>query len=56
MATMPTVTVKVTVDDAMRAYLMTRRQTLLMELGAIEDLLGIERTKKPKHLGERVNL
>jgi hypothetical protein len=33
----------------LRAYLLTRRQALLMELGQIEDLLGLERTKVPKH-------
>jgi len=34
--------------QAMEAYLMRRRQCLLMELGQIEDLLGLERTKIPK--------
>ena len=30
--------------EAERRYLMTKRQTLIMELGAIEDLLGMERS------------
>jgi len=29
-------------------YLMTRRQTLIMELGALEDLLGMERSIVPR--------
>lgn len=32
----------------MREYLLRRRQVLLMELGQIEDTLGIERTVTPK--------
>lgn len=35
--------------DVLRSYLLRRRQVLLMELGEIEDVLGLERTKPPKH-------
>jgi hypothetical protein len=28
----------------LHAYLMTKRQTLIMELGALEDILGIDRS------------
>jgi len=34
--------------DQERTYYMTRRQTLIMELGALEDLLGMERSIVPK--------
>lgn len=36
-------------DDPTRRYLISRRQTLLMELGAIEDVLGLPRSVVPKH-------
>ena len=36
------------VAPSMEAYLMRRRQCLLMELGQIEELLGLERTKPPR--------
>lgn len=35
--------------ESLRAYLMSRRQSLLIELGALEDTLGLARTKAPKH-------
>jgi hypothetical protein len=34
--------------DAEREYYMRRRQCLIMELGALEDLLGLERSIVPK--------
>ena len=34
--------------DAEREYYIRRRQTLIMELGALEDLLGMERSIVPK--------
>ena len=34
--------------DWYRAYLMKRRQTLIMELGEIEDQLGLERSIVPR--------
>lgn len=36
-------------DQGGRAYLERRRQVLIMELGAIEDLLGKPRSIVPKH-------
>ena len=36
-----------------RAYLEARRQAILIELGAIEQRLGLERTREPKHARER---
>lgn len=30
-------------------YFLARRQALLIELGQIEDLMGLPRTKEPKH-------
>jgi len=33
----------------MAEYLLKRRQVLLMELGQIEDILGLPRTKEPRH-------
>ncbi len=35
-------------DEQEHKYLMTRRQCLIMELGAIEDRLGMERSIVPK--------
>lgn len=37
------------VDEETKQYAVTRRQCLLIELGKIEDLLGMERTKQPNH-------
>jgi hypothetical protein len=36
-----------------RAYLEARRQAILIELGAIERRLGLERTRVPRHERER---
>lgn len=36
-------------DPGARNYLLARRQALLIELGAIEDLLGLRRSVEPKH-------
>ena len=36
-------------DPGARSYLLARRQALLIELGAIEDLLGLHRSVEPKH-------
>jgi hypothetical protein len=36
-----------------RKYLLSKRQALLIDLGAIEDYLGIERTVIPKHKREK---
>lgn len=41
-------------DEQQRKYYMTRRQTLIMELGALEDLLGLERSVVPKRKRETV--
>ena len=38
--------------ESERKWLMTIRQTLIMQLGAIEERLGLERSIVPKH--ERV--
>jgi len=35
-------------DEQQREYYMRRRQTLIMELGALEDLLDMERSIVPK--------
>jgi predicted nucleotide-binding protein len=35
-------------SDEQRQFLMTKRQCLIMELGALEDLLGMERSIVPK--------
>ena len=35
-------------NEQEREYYMRRRQTLIMELGALEDLLGMERSIVPK--------
>lgn len=37
------------IEDKERAFLLTMRQALLMQLGAIEDRLNIERSVTPKH-------
>jgi hypothetical protein len=36
-----------------RPYLEARRRAILIELGAIEQRLGMERTRPPKHERER---
>lgn len=33
----------------LRAYLLSVRQTLLMQLAALEQLLGLPKTRLPKH-------
>lgn len=35
-------------SDEQRQFLMTKRQCLIMELGALEDLLGMDRSIVPK--------
>ncbi len=35
-------------SDRDRAFYLARRRALLMELGAVEELLGIERSVEPK--------
>jgi len=40
-------------DPGARSYLLARRQALLIELGAIEDLLGLHRSVEPKHRRQR---
>jgi hypothetical protein len=37
-------------DEDTRQYAVTRRQCILIELGKIEDSLGLERTKQPNHV------
>lgn len=36
-----------------KAWLEARRRAILIELGAIEQRLGLERTREPKHARER---
>lgn len=36
-------------EPSARTYLLARRQALLIELGAIEDWLGLQRSVEPKH-------
>ena len=36
-------------SEAERVMLMARRQAIIMELGALEEYLGIERSIIPKH-------
>ena len=36
------------IPEWLRDYLMKRRQVLLMELGQIEDMLGLERSVTPR--------
>ena len=38
--------------DQEREFYLSKRQTLIMELGAIEDLLGMERSIVPKRKRE----
>lgn len=38
-----------TPDEGGRGYLERRRQVLIMELGAVEDLLGVKRSIIPRH-------
>ena len=40
------------ITEAERTRLMSKRQTLIMELGAIEDYLGMERSIVPKRKKE----
>ena len=40
------------IDERERSLLMTRRQALIMELGAIEEYLGLQRSIIPKHKRE----
>jgi hypothetical protein len=40
-------------SDEQRQFLMTKRQCLIMELGALEDLLGMERSIVPKRKREK---
>lgn len=42
------ITVNEGADDAERRMLMVRRSALIMELGALEDYLGMERTIRPR--------
>jgi len=35
--------------EQLEAYLMRRRQAILVELGEIEDALKLPRTKEPNH-------
>lgn len=42
------ITVSDGIGDAERRMLMVRRSALIMELGAIEDYLGMERTIRPR--------
>lgn len=35
-------------NDEIRAFLVSYRQTLLMQLGKIEDMLGLERSVVPR--------
>ena len=37
------------IEEARKKWLMSKRQTLIMELGAIEDYLGMDRSIVPKH-------
>lgn len=39
--------------EELRAYLVARRAALLIELGKIEELLGMERTVTPKRKRDR---
>jgi hypothetical protein len=41
-------------SDKERSYWMTKRQSLLMELGAIEDMLGMDRSVVPKRKREHL--
>lgn len=36
-------------DERTKAYLYAKRQALIIELGAIEDLLNLERSIVPRH-------
>lgn len=38
-----------TIPEPFRTFLMRQRQTLIMQLGALEDFLGIERSIVPRH-------
>jgi hypothetical protein len=40
------------IDDRMRILWLAIRQALLIALGAIEEFLGLERTRIPKHKRE----
>ena len=44
-----------TKEEKERHLLLARRQAILIELGSIEDYLGMERTVVPKHLREKEN-
>ncbi len=36
-------------SDAARRFWLSKRQALLIELGALEDMLGLKRSVEPKH-------
>lgn len=45
----PTIHLVPLVLDRERTLLMAKRQAIIMELGAIEDYLGLERSILPRH-------
>lgn len=47
-----TLTHQPTVNEQERRYLMARRQAIIIDLGAIEDYLGLERSIVPRRKRE----